>query len=97
MKSSLMWNTQGRLWLRVELMEFLTRGFSTHNIMLLVCSPLHAGILHPAHGTPVLGARHQGAGRGAGRRGRGTAAYNMTADSYTADTDDTDAGVCPKS
>ena len=55
-------------------------------------SPLHAGILHPAHGTPVLGARHQGAGLGAGRRGRGTAAHNMTADSYTADTD---AGCLP--
>ena len=62
--------------------------------MLSVCSPLHAGILHPAHGTPVLGARHQGAGLGAGRRGRGTAAHNMTADSYTADAD-TDAGCLP--
>ena len=92
MKSSLMWNTQGRLWLRVELMEFLTRGFP--HIMLLVCSPLHAGILHPAHGTPVLGARHQGAGLGAGRRGRGTAAHNMTADTETGDTDE---GVSPKS
>ena len=68
----------------------------THNVVSmfvhLPASPLHAGILHPAHGTPVLGARHQGAGLGAGRRGRGTAAHNMTADSYTADTD---AGCLP--